>query len=148
MEEKDRNVPWLPWSHLTLCSWWEKMSYPDAVFLLVLLPVASCVAEHQAVARHPVRAAVSSRVATAVISTLLPRSIWSHCWALESAGDQPPVPRTASERERAVATSHRAATFTSQREKQKKTQKKYSVQLKPLYNPKPCPTSLHKPLVL
>lgn len=31
-------------------------SYPDAVFLLVLLPVASGVTEHQAVTRHPVRA--------------------------------------------------------------------------------------------
>lgn len=35
------------------------MSYPDAVFLLVLFPVVSCVTEEEAVARHPVRAPVS-----------------------------------------------------------------------------------------
>lgn len=38
----------------------EKMSYPDAVFLLVLFPVASCVTEHQAVTCHPVRASISA----------------------------------------------------------------------------------------
>lgn len=40
--------------------WREKMSYPNAVFMLVLFPVVSCVTEHQAVTRHPVRAPVSS----------------------------------------------------------------------------------------
>lgn len=38
----------------------ESISYPYVVFLLVLLPVVPCVAEHQAIACHPVRAPVSS----------------------------------------------------------------------------------------
>lgn len=38
----------------------ENMSYPDAAFLRVLLPVVPCVTEHQAIACHPVRAPISS----------------------------------------------------------------------------------------
>jgi len=128
-----------------LFSWWEKMSYPDAVFLLVLFPVASCVTEHQAVARHPVRASVSSlrghccnlhSVSQVHLEPLLSIGI---CWG-------PTASSWNRMRERAVATSHRATTFTSQREKQNKA--KNSVQLKHFYNPKTCPTSLYKPLVL
>lgn len=93
----------------------EKMSYPDAVFLLVLFPVASCVTEHQAVTRHPVRASISSlrghccnlySVSQVHLEPLLSIGI---CW-------RPTASSWKKIRERAVVTSHMAATLSSQRE--------------------------------
>lgn len=131
-----------------LCSWWEKMSYPDAVFLLVLFPVASCVTEHQAVARHPVRAAVSSlrghccnlhSVSQVHLEPLLSIGI---CWG-------PTASSWNSIRERESCSNiSQSRDFHLSERKTKEKKQKYSVQLKPLYNPKTCPTSLHKPLVL
>lgn len=93
----------------------EKMSYPDAVFLLVLFPVASCVTEHQAITRHPVRASVSSlrghccnlhSVSQVHLEPLLSIGI---CWG-------PTASSWKKIREKVVVTSHMAATFSSQRE--------------------------------
>lgn len=108
----------------------EKMSYPDAVFLLVLFPVASCVTEHQAVTRHPVRASVSSlcghccnlhSVSQVHLEPLLSIGI---CWG-------PTASSWKKIRERVVVTFPMAATSSSQRERN-------GVPLRCLYPPK-CP---------